>query len=148
VLARRYREAIGAIKDARALAAPSIGFINGWLAYAYYMSGDLESALPTCQDEPYWNKYICLAMINNKLGQHAAARNALATLRATEGDVAAAFYASIYAEWGEHESALDWLETAMRLHSADLVYLKTLESYDPLRREPRFQAVMRELKFP
>ena len=44
--------------------------------------------------------------------------------------------------------ALEWLDTAMRLRDPGLVYLKTDPLMDPLRKEPRFQAVMRELKFP
>ena len=43
--------------------------------------------------------------------------------------------------------ALDWLELALRLHDSGLVGLKTDELLDPLREEPRFQAVTRELKF-
>jgi hypothetical protein len=46
-----------------------------------------------------------------------------------------------------HISSL-WLEKAMRLRDPALVYLKTDPLMDALRNEPRFQAVMRELKFP
>ena len=41
-----------------------------------------------------------------------------------------------------------WLETALRLRDAGLENLKTDSLMDPLRQEPRFQAVVRELKFP
>lgn len=44
--------------------------------------------------------------------------------------------------------ALDWLDTAVRLHDASLVELKAEPDLDPLREEPRFQAIERELKFP
>ena len=54
----------------------------------------------------------------------------------------------IYAQWGNRAKALEWLETALRLRDPGLVYLKTDPLMDPLRKEPRFQAVMRELKFP
>jgi hypothetical protein len=43
---------------------------------------------------------------------------------------------------------LDWLETAVRLRSPDLIGLRTSQLLDPLRKEPRFKAVERELKFP
>jgi hypothetical protein len=43
---------------------------------------------------------------------------------------------------------LEWLDTAMRLRDSRLGYLRTDPFMDPLRDEPRFQAVMRELKFP
>jgi len=44
--------------------------------------------------------------------------------------------------------ALEWLDTAMRLRDPGLVELKTDPLMDPLRKEPRFQAIERELKFP
>jgi hypothetical protein len=36
----------------------------------------------------------------------------------------------------------------MRLRDAGLVYVKTETLLDPLRKEPRFQAIERALKFP
>ena len=58
------------------------------------------------------------------------------------------YYCSIYAQWGKNAEALDMLEKAARLHSPGLPLLKTLPLVDPLRHEPRFQAVERALKFP
>jgi hypothetical protein len=57
-------------------------------------------------------------------------------------------YATIYAQWGKRAKALEWLATAMRLRDSGLVMLKTDPLMDPLRNEPRFQAIERELKFP
>ena len=57
-------------------------------------------------------------------------------------------YVTIYAQWGDRTKALEWLDTAMRLRDAGLEFMKTDPLLDPLRREPRFQAVLRELKFP
>jgi TolB-like protein/Flp pilus assembly protein TadD len=145
-LARRYRAAIEALNHAKALGAR--GFIDGWLGYAYYKIGDLENARASCESEPLWNRFICLAMVYNKLGRHGDARDMMAKFRASEGDAAAVFYACIYTEWGDHASALDWLETAMRQRSPFLEFLKATESFDPLRKEPRFQAIEQELKFP
>ena len=57
-------------------------------------------------------------------------------------------YAAIYAQRGDTARALDWLETAMRQRDPGLEYLKTGPWLNPLRKEPRFQAIERELKFP
>ena len=57
-------------------------------------------------------------------------------------------YARAYAQWGDIPKALDWLETAWRLRETTLVFLKSEPLLDPLRNEPRFQAIERELKFP
>jgi hypothetical protein len=40
------------------------------------------------------------------------------------------------------------LETALRLRDPGLAWLKVDPLLDPLRREPRFQAVERALRFP
>ena len=56
-------------------------------------------------------------MVYDELARRADAEDALARFRASEGDATAVFYASIYAEWGDHARALDWLETAMRQRS-------------------------------
>jgi len=89
-----------------------------------------------------------LALANDRLGRHADAETALTCLKALMGDGAAYEYAAIYAQWGDTGEALSWLETALRLRDPYLVTRKTDPRIDPLRKEPRFQAVMRELKFP
>jgi tetratricopeptide (TPR) repeat protein len=86
-------------------------------------------------------------VIYNKLGRHADAEAELAKLKATAGD-ASYQYATIYAQWGNRAQALEWLETALRLRDPGLVLLKTDPLLDPLRKEPRFQAIERELRFP
>jgi tetratricopeptide (TPR) repeat protein len=89
----------------------------------------------------------CLAVIYDKLKKHADAEAELSKLKAEDGDTSAYQYATIYAQWGNLPKALEWLETALRLRDPDLENLKT-DPLDPLRKEPRFQAVERELKFP
>jgi hypothetical protein len=54
----------------------------------------------------------------------------------------------IYAQRGDRDKALEWLETAVRMRDPGLVFLKTDPLMDPLRNEPRFQAAERALKFP
>jgi len=57
-------------------------------------------------------------------------------------------FAQINAQWGNREKALNWLEKALRFTDAGLANLKTDPLLDPLRKEPRFQAIEQELKFP
>jgi tetratricopeptide (TPR) repeat protein len=90
----------------------------------------------------------CLALAYHKLGRQADAQAALARVKALQHDAGAYGYATIYAQWGDTPKALEWLETALQLHDPRLIDLKTDPLLDPLRNEPRFQAVMRELKFP
>ena len=87
-------------------------------------------------------------MVYEKLGRHADAEAELAKMKAALGDALAFQYATIYAQWGDRAKALEWLDIAMRLRDAGLENLKTEPFFAPLREEPRFQAIERELKFP
>jgi hypothetical protein len=87
-------------------------------------------------------------VVYDKLGRHADARAELAKLKAQLGDAAAYQYATIYAQWGDRATALDWLDTAMRLHDPGMEGLKTDPLMDPLRQEPRVQVILQELNFP
>ena len=145
---RRYGEAIAAYTDAKAL-APNEVYVNGDLGVAYYLSGNFQSARSLCEAESYEElKRYCLAITYDKLGQHADAEAALAAIRTKLGDDDAFRYAMIYAQWGDLKRALGWLEVAMRRRDPLLELMKTNAALDPLRKEPRFQAIERALKFP
>jgi hypothetical protein len=64
------------------------------------------------------------------------------------GDASAYQCAQNYAQWGNIPKAPERLETALRLRDSGLVDLKTDPLMDPLRKQPRFQAIERALKFP
>jgi hypothetical protein len=87
-------------------------------------------------------------VIYDKLGHRADAEGELSKLKTALGDSAAYQCATIYAQWGDRAKALEWLETAWRLRDPGLEYLKTDPLMDPLRKEPRFQSIEGELKFP
>ena len=145
-IAGRYAEAVVALKDAKAL-NPNNAYINGQLWFAYYALGDYQSALAACEQDNA-NKQICLASVNWKMGRHADAEAILSEMRASCGDDCALAYASIYLAWGNSARSLDWLETALRLRQSYLIYLKADREWDPLRKEPRFQAIVKALNFP
>ena len=145
--ARRYPEAIKAFTDAKEL-TPVSGFLNAWLSFSYYAIGDVPSARTACERADEGNKPICFALAYEKLGQHADARQTLSRLQAESGDASAVFYAMIYAQWGETARALDWLDTAMRHRDPYLIRVRHSPLFDPLRNEPRFQAIQSELRFP
>jgi TolB-like protein len=147
-LARRYEEAVAVYVDAISL-DPDYTETYADRGLAYYGLEDLERARASCETKPdHWGSQQCLAVIYDKLGRHPDAEVALSKLKAAQGDGAAYQYATIYAQWGNRAKALEWLETAWRLRDPGLETLKTDPLLDPLRNEPRFQAMMRELKFP
>jgi TolB-like protein/Tfp pilus assembly protein PilF len=140
---RRYQEAIGAFQDALDLRPKDAE------AYAYYALGDYERARASCEvKREDWTDQQCLVVTYDKLGRHAEAETVLAELKAKAGDSAAYQYSGIYAQLGSNSDALQWLATAMRLRDPGLEYLKTDPLLDPVRKEARFLALTRELKFP
>ncbi len=147
LIARRYEESILAMKNAKVL-APNDGHVNALLGLAYYYSGNLQSARAACEESTdELNKGFCLAMVYEKLGRHADAESVFANLRGRWGEDFSVFYGMIYAVWGDNARALDCLETAMGHRDAYLVAVKTAP-LGSLRKEPRFQAIEKALKFP
>ena len=146
--ARRYAEAATAHAEAMRV-NPEYTAAYGEQGFAFYGLGDLERARTSCETKrDNGVSQVCLAVVYRRLGRRADAEAELAKLRAAEGDGGAYDYAEIYAQWGDDRQALEWLETAMRLRDPSLVSLKTDPLVDPLRKEPRFQAIERELQFP
>jgi TolB-like protein len=147
-LARRYKEANAAFSQVISLdPGPPEPYVFRGLTY--YFLGDPENARASCETKPdFWENQECLAIVYDKLGRHVDAQNMLARLRAQLGDADAYAYAAIHAQWGDTPEALRSLDTAMRLRDPRLQVLKTDPLMDPLRKEPRFQAIERQLKFP
>jgi TolB-like protein len=147
-LAHRYEEARVANAEAISL-DPDLLRAYEYSGLTDYQLGNLAGARATCEARPnYWGTQWCLALTYEKLGRHADAQAAVAKIEALQGDTAAYQYSTIYAQWGDIQKALEWLESAMRLRDPGLSLLKNDPLMDPLRKESRFQAVERELKFP
>ncbi len=49
---------------------------------------------------------------------------------------------------GQHDEALDWLTTAYDRHEGHCTTLIVHPHLDPLRADPRFQALLRRMNFP
>lgn len=146
--AHRYEEAITAFQGALALDPRSADY-NALRGLAYYALGDFQSARSSCELNPdHWQNQTCLALTYEKMGRHSDAEVILNKMTSAWGDAEAYQYAQIYAQRGNIAKALEWLETALRLHDAGLVWLRVDTFVDPLRKEPRFQSIERALKFP
>ena len=89
-----------------------------------------------------------MPLIYEKLGQHQAARAALAIAIEAQKEYSSYQWAQIYAQWGQLDQAIDWLETGVKVLDPGVESMKVDPFLDPLRNEPRFQALARALKFP
>jgi TolB-like protein len=146
--ARRYEDAVVALGEVISLES-DFQRAYGYRGLAYYGLGDLQSARSSCEAKAdHWVSQWCLAVAYEKLGRHADAEAQLKKIQAALGDTSAYQYATIYAQWHNTASALEWLATAMRVRDPGVAYVKTDPLLDPLRNEPRFQAIERALKFP
>jgi serine/threonine protein kinase/tetratricopeptide (TPR) repeat protein len=149
--ARRFEDVLAAVQDAKALHAE--GYYAGFHSATSYLAlGRPELALQTCQstetplDEG--DRHFCLALAYHALGKIKEATTELEEFKGLIGDIGAASYAAVYAQWGDPAAALLWLATAERLHRASLVAVKVSWMFDPIRDQPQFQALQRRLNFP
>ena len=62
-------------------------------------------------------------------------------------DVQSGGLAIVEAALGENQAALDWLDKAYEARHVLISYSKIHPFLDPLRNEPRFQAMMRKIGF-
>ena len=149
MLSRRQEEALRVFGNARALNLHD-PFIIVNSGIAHYLLGDYQSARSSCEQGDQRDDFavFCLAITYDKLGRRADAEAMLTKLRTLLGDADITEYIWLYAQWGRINRALDELEKAMRLRDPYLIQLKMAQLVDPLRNEPRFQAIERALKFP
>jgi serine/threonine-protein kinase len=144
----RNREAVAALDRALSL-NPLIHWAHGIRGLAYLGLGEFETARQSCLTPPVpWVGQMCAAVAYAKLGLKVPAQAQVAQMKAENGDAMAYQFASIYAQWGDTPTALDWLEVAYRLKDPGLAWLKVDPLLDPLRKEPRFQEIERKLNFP
>lgn len=83
-------------------------------------------------------------------GWNGALADAIAVLEARREKSYASpcFIARLYADRGEKDKAFDWLDTAYREHDRELVGLNVPPSFDNLRSDPRFAALVRKVGLP
>jgi tetratricopeptide (TPR) repeat protein len=147
-VARQYEQSIAPLDEAIALDSEDSAAYS-FRGLAHYGLGNFQRALESCEiKQEDWQSRLCLAVAYDKLSRHADAEAVLARLQSSMGESSAYQYAEIYAQWGNTSKALEWLQTALRLRDPGLGAVQVDPLLDPLRQDPRFQAIERDLKFP
>jgi TolB-like protein/DNA-binding winged helix-turn-helix (wHTH) protein len=147
--ARRFPEAIAAFESAIKLNPGHATEAYQRRGRLYYLVGNYPAAKTSCESEPdRYQAQTCMPLIYEKLGQHELARSALAEAIKQQGDYSSFQYAEAYAQWGQLDEAIKWLEVGMRVRDPGMASLKTDALLDPVRNDPRFQALERALNFP
>jgi len=129
------------------------------LARLYFWKGEYSQALAAFQaaenihqDLSAFDTFIDQALIISslaKLGRIAEAQDLLAQLHEKQKDryVDPLTFALPYYYLNEKEKALAYLESAFYQRSYWLSYAKTHPFYDPFRKEPRFESILKSMKF-
>lgn len=125
-------------------AARSWGVWNAEIALGQGNYARAESLMTPVVDDP--SRPIVRALLYARTNRVPTARAILDSL-ARSGGASAVHLAAGWAAVGEKQRALDLIDRAVALHDAFVVDLKIDPLLDPLRSEPRFQAVMRKLAF-
>jgi TolB-like protein/Tfp pilus assembly protein PilF len=152
--ARQYDEAIA---QGRQIVEQ---YPNYWLAYIWLGSAYREKRMyaEALQQFSEGRKYssdhpAIIALYGHALalsGDAPGARKALADLQrlAQSRYISSLYYAAIYIGLGEKNKALDSLDRAYKERNDRLVYLNVDPMADPLRSEPRFQSLLKQLHLP
>jgi serine/threonine-protein kinase len=100
------------------------------------------------ESQPIWTAYLGYAYAMN--GQREKALEVLDGLNqlASRRFVSPFCQALVYLGLHENSQAIDWLEKAYEGGSPWLGWLKVEPMFDPLRSDPRFQALYKKMNFP
>jgi TolB-like protein/Flp pilus assembly protein TadD len=150
---RQYDLALATVKVALA-SDPGLDFSNvlGWI---HRERGAYEEAIAELRKsgDRAPNAFFFLGQLGNayaRAGRVREARRCLKELkdRIGEGNVGAYEASLLHAGLGEKDQACEWLQKAYDAHDLRLVYLRVDPPLDPLRSDPRFQALLRRMNFP
>ena len=143
--ARNYRAALAPL--ARALELnPNLSNAHSLIGYCKMMLGDVPGAAKAFEAEPHAIFRLSgLAIVKRRMGDAAAAKSYFDQLIAEEGDAALYQQAQVLAQWGRKEEAIAALEKAHAVGDSGLIYFATDPLLDPLRKEPGFARLGREM---
>jgi TolB-like protein/class 3 adenylate cyclase/lipoprotein NlpI len=118
IAAAEINSAVPELQKADSIGSPS--WVAGWLGYAYGATGDRAKATAIIDE------------LNRK---------------SLHGYVPPVNLALVYLGIGDRGRAMDYLEQAYSAHAQLLCWTKMDRVFDPLRKEPRFIALMKKLNF-
>jgi TolB-like protein/Flp pilus assembly protein TadD len=87
------------------------------------------------------------AIAHHHLGQRDEAVTALQELISTMGESSSFQIASVYAQWGDVDNAMSWLERGYVIRDPGLTYLGATHLFDPIKDDPRFKAFLDKMNF-
>ena len=144
---RRFAESIEAARRYLQIVPGDTAAVD-LIGYNQIAAGDAAGALASCSHpDRAWLGQLCRTMALDRLHRGAEADAEYKAMRDRLGNGASYQYAQIEAGRGHIAQALDWLEAAYKVLDPGLTTLRGDIFMDPLRKEPRFQAIYKALKF-
>ena len=143
----RYEEAF-VILDHVQEADPTRTVLHWHKARLYLSQGKYQQALDEYSLESFeFLKLTGLAIGYHHSGQQDKATEALQTLISTMGESSSYQIAEVYAQWGDADNAMIWLERGYKIRDPGLQYLGGDSFLDPIREDSRFQAILKKMNF-
>jgi tetratricopeptide (TPR) repeat protein len=129
--------------------APGFLWTRGVLAKTLLVAGNPDAALKMAQSEidEEWRALV-LPIFLHAVGREAEADAATQAQIAHGTDTHAYLIAMTYANRGDHDLALQWLERAYRQNDPDLVEIVGEHLFKNIAGDPRFKAFLRNMKLP
>jgi len=128
---------------------PQQGFVHFVRGQMLLAQGRPQGALVEMQAETNdWLKLTGEALVYHSLGRQHASDTALKELIASHGNESAYQIAQVYADRGQADKALDWLERAYQQHDSGLPYLKSEGLFKGLHQNPRYIELLGKMQIP
>ena len=145
--AHRYGDVLPHVNRALAM-NPKLAGAHAALGSALLMLGQTRQARDAYLAEPQkLMRLTGLAIVEKKLGNEAAARDAMGKLVSELGDSGLYQQAEVRAQWGERDTAMAVLVRARSVGDSGLIYARTDPLLDPLRPLPALGELLRQLGF-
>jgi TolB-like protein/class 3 adenylate cyclase/Tfp pilus assembly protein PilF len=152
-MARHYEASVKEFERMITLAPDYTAYLTA-AADAYWWAGRREDALRIAQDlvrrdvSPSNRTYLAYMLALSGRREEAEGTLAQAVSEAERSYVTPAYAAWAKAALGDRDGAFRWLERGIDERDYSMLQLKTQPNYDALRGDPRFQALLRRMKFP
>ena len=146
---RRYEDATRASNKALAL-APQRNNIRAWLSRSLILLNRAGEARAVLEKMPLDNplRQTNDAIFRARGGDRAGAETLIARIRAVSGDSSSFQYGQVYAQIGDLDRAFAALDQAVKAVDPGLLQVKRDPFLDPIRRDPRYAALLQRLNFP
>jgi len=145
--ARQFGRAIPLYKKALELNS-KLPFAHAGIGNCYFALNKFQTARAEYLLEPLdVLRLPAIAIVARKLGNEAEAQDALKRLTSDRGEGASYQQAQVKSQWGELPGALEKLEEAARIGDTGITNMRNDPMLDPLRQNPRFIRLLKQVGF-